>query len=211
MRTLPFSHDSAAEAISILRSGGIIAHATETCYGFACDLSNEKAVAKLFAIKNRPVTQPISALFASIDDAKKYVEWNERAEELARKYLPGPLTLILPMRTEAPKKLFPIQTSKLENQQTSNHSLGIRISSSPVAESLVTAFHSPISTTSANLHGQPNPYSAEDIIAQFKDQTYQPDLILDSGMLPQTPPSTVINLAKDEGEFETLRQGLVRF
>lgn len=196
MRILPYSDASLAEAISLLRTGAVIAHATETCYGLACDLTNCDAVARLFAIKDRPVTQPISALFASIEDAKRYVEWNTRAEELAKKYLPGPLTLILPLRSDAPHRLFP--------NPNPNPTLGIRISSHPHARSLVAAFGSPLSTTSANLHGQPNPYSAEEIVQQFAEREYVPVLILDSGGLPRNPPSTVIDLSK---EGKILRRG----
>jgi L-threonylcarbamoyladenylate synthase len=211
MRILSFSDEALAEAISILKNGGVIAHATETCYGLACDLSNIDAVKKLFAIKQRPEHQPISGLFQSVDDAKQYVEWNDRAEELAGQYLPGPLTIILPMKTDAPR-LFPVAADPLSDnrypitetgeRKTENgkRTIGIRVSSSPIAKSLVEAYQSPLSTTSANLHGQPNPYSAEDIANQFADQSMQPDLILDSGTLPPTPPSTVVNLATDDAQ-----------
>lgn len=205
MRILLFTDASLLEAVSILRDGGVVAHATETCYGLACDLSNVSAVEKLFRIKKRPFEQPVSGLFASVEDAQHYVVWTDRASELAKEYLPGPLTLILPMREDAPKKLFPIPNPN------PNPTLGIRISSHPHAQLLVERFGSVISTTSANVHGLPNPYSAEDIAAQFKDSDVLPDLVLDSGTLPQVPPSTVINLATDEQEMQTLRQGLVKF
>src|SRR5262245_56720739 len=108
MRLLPVSAGALQEALSLLQNGGVVAHATETCYGLACDLRNPDAVTRLFVIKRRPLTQPVSALFASVEDAKRYVEWNDRAEELARTYLPGPLTLILPLRPDAPARLFPM-------------------------------------------------------------------------------------------------------
>lgn len=203
MKVIPFSDDALAEAVHILKSGGVVAHATETCYGLACDLSNPDAVAKLFAIKQRPESQPVSALFASVDDAKKYVEWNERAEELAVQHLPGPLTLILPMRSDVPTMLYPSLAARSSQLAAT---LGIRVSSSPVAQALVSTYGSPISTTSANIHGQPNPYSAEDMITQFANQPAQPDLIIDSGMLPPTPPSTIVDLTKNE---QTHRKGSI--
>ena len=198
MQILPANDPATIEtALEILRAGGIVAHATETCYGLACDMRNEGAVKKLFLIKNRPENMPVSALFPSVEEAKKYVEWNEEAENLAREHLPGPLTLILNMRHDAPTLLYPISTSP---------TLGLRISSHPLAQQLVTSFGFPISTTSANLHGQPNPYSTDDSIAQFQDRGAKPDLILDSGTLPQNPPSTVIDLTKGG---EVLRKGSV--
>lgn len=199
MKVLPFSDAARDEAIAILHAGGVIAHATETCYGFACDLRNPLAVKKLFSIKQRPESQPISGLFESVVMAKKWVVWNEKAEELARQYLPGPLTLILPVRHDAPTAIFP--TLLIYD------TIGVRISSHPHAQALATAAHFPISTTSANLHGKPNPYSAEDIVGQFEHEKMQPDLILDSGTLPQVPPSTVINLTKDDEQ--TLRAGTI--
>lgn len=198
MKIVPFSDAAVAEAVLILKNGGVIAHATETCYGLACDLSNVDAVRKVFAIKQRSEQQPISGLFSSVDDAKMYVEWNERAEELAQQYLPGPLTMILHLRADGPTQLFPIPDQA--------KTIGVRISSSPVAQSLVEAFGSPLSTTSANLHSYSNPYSAEDIVGQLQDQAIQPDMIIDSGVLPQNPPSTVVNLTENE---QTHRKGSI--
>jgi len=93
-------------AIATLKAGGIVMHATETCYGIACDLTNPDAVKKLFAIKKRPEQQPVSALFSSIESAKLYVDFSDRALELAQKYLPGPLTLVLPTNTKPPSQIF---------------------------------------------------------------------------------------------------------
>lgn len=191
MRTLSFNSEALTDALTIINAGGVIAHATETCYGLACDLRNPDAVAKLFAIKQRPVDQPVSALFASIDDAKKYVMWNAKADELAQKYLPGPLTLILPIHPDPPSIVYPIVQAP--HAAPFPQTIGIRISSHPHAQALIEATGFPLSTTSANLHGKPNPYSAADIAKQFENADPQPDLILDSGTLAPTPPSTVID------------------
>lgn len=198
MRTIAFSQQALDEALSVLRNGGVIAHATETCYGLACDVSNIEAVKKLFAIKQRPETQPVSGLFASLEQAKEYAEWNERALKLAEEYLPGPLTVILPLRDDAPKILHPVVRASGPDAPTTKRTIGIRISSHPVASMLVIGFESPLTTTSANIHGQPNPYSAEDIQTQFADAPVKPDLILDSGRLPQVPPSTIVDCTKEE-------------
>lgn len=193
MEIVPASADGLAHALDVLSKGGVVAHATETCYGLACDLSNPEAVAKLFRIKQRPESQPVSALFASIEDAKRYVEWNEKAEELA-KQLPGPLTIILRMRADTPYALRP-------TPQAQNPTIGIRISPHLIARELVTRFGKPISTTSANVHRKPNPYSAEEISEQFKDASEKPDLILDSGKIPQTPPSRVVDCTSENNRI----------
>jgi len=199
MRTVRVSPEATEEALHILAAGGVVAHATETCYGFACDLTNPAAVEKLFAIKNRPADQPVSALFPSIEEAKKYVEWNDRAESLAKKHLPGPLTLILPLHKDA-LPIFP------NPNPTPNPTLAIRISSHPLAMELAARFGKPLSTTSGNLHGKPSPYSVPEIERQFASAAAQPDLILDSGELPSTPPSTIIDLTQ-KNETQTKRQG----
>jgi len=177
MQILPASEASLQEACNVLRQGGVVAHATETCYGLACDLSNPKAVQRLFELKQRPPTQPVSALFTSTEEAKEYAEWSEMAEELAKENLPGPLTLILALREDAPCTLFPTPNG--------GKTIGIRISSHPTAMELVKLFGAPISTTSANVHKEPSPYTLEEM-------TIQPDLILDAGELQRNETSTVV-------------------
>ncbi|MCA9370442.1 MAG: threonylcarbamoyl-AMP synthase [Candidatus Peregrinibacteria bacterium] len=193
MKVVPSSQEGIQQALDVLRNGGVVAHATETCYGLACDLTNIDAVTKLFTIKHRPDTMPVSALFASIDQAKQYLEWNDLAEQLAQKYLPGPLTIILKERTDAPKSLLPTPSSLLPTP-----SIGLRISSHPTASALVEAFGSPLSTTSANLHGKENPYSVEDLEAV-------PDIILDDGPLQIRDASTVVDVST--GMLHILRKG----
>jgi len=181
-------------ALSVLRSGGCVVHATETCYGLACDLSNPDAVARMFRVKKRPEGQPVSALFPSVNEAKRYVEWNDRAEKLAEEYLPGPLTLILPRKENIQCPIFvtPPQKLKAVSFQLSA-SIGVRVSSHAWAQTLVTRFGRPISTTSANVHGEPSPYGVEEIVKQYEHCTEKPDLIVESGPLPFRKPSRIID------------------
>ena len=198
MRIALVSPEAMDGALQILAAGGVVAHATETCYGLACDLTNPAAVEKPFAMKNRPADQPVSALFPSVQEAQKYVEWNDRAEALARSHLPGPLTLILPLRQDAPP-VFPTPYALRPNP-----TLGLRVSSHPLAMELATRFGKPLSTTSANLHGKPNTYSTVDITEQLQNHK-GPDLIIDSGDLPLNPPSTIMDLTTDG----TVRRGKI--
>lgn len=196
MEILPPSPENIKQAVAILRAGGTVAHATETCYGLACDLQNRQAIQELFKLKQRPETMPVSALFESIDQAKQYVEWNELANQLAHEHLPGPLTLVLPMKHE--KTLFPTPQG--------SRTVGIRVSPHPTAVELVRAFGSPISTTSANIHGEPNSYSPTEIASQFRKEDRNPDLLLDSGSLPEEgESSTVVDISC--GTVEILRPG----
>ncbi len=202
MKVLSASKDGINQAIEVLRKGGVVAHATETCYGLACDLTNPKVVERLFAVKRRPATQPVSALFASMVQAKLYLEWNALAEKLAQNHLPGPLTIILKLRMDAPHHLSPIP-----NPQSPIPNIGLRLSSHPTAIKLVTAFGAPISTTSANVHGNPNPYAVEDILDQYDGATDVPDLVLDDGPLPHIDASTVVDVSS--GVLNVLRTGTI--
>ena len=183
-----------SRAIQILHDGGTVAHATETCYGLACDLRNKNAVERLFKQKQRPGDSPVSALFESIDQAKHFTEWNDLADQLAHQHLPGPLTIILPLKHES--GLFPTISG--------GETLGIRISPHPTAMELVKKFGSPISTTSANVHGEPNTYSSDEIVAQFKGDDV-PDLILDSGTLEERSSSSVVSVVGES--VEIVRKG----
>lgn len=187
-------------ACTILTEGGVVAHATETCYGLACDLRNREAVQALFAIKKRPEDMPVSALFSSIEDAKKYLEWNDIAEALAHEHLPGPLTLILKQRRDAPFLLHPSPLS-----DSMQPTVGLRISPHKTAATLSTQCAFPISTTSANIHGMDNPYAVQDMLDQYDGADMLPDVILDDGTLHGEEASTVINVSG--GTIEVLRRG----
>lgn len=188
--TSPADLQKATEAIL---SGCVVAHPTETCYGLACDLTNQEAVEKLFAIKKRPDGQPVSALFPDITEAKKWAVWTQQAEKLAAKFLPGPLTIILRVRPDTPELFL---TPKPKGDVT-HQTVGVRISSSLMATALAQLAGVPIATSSANLHGQANPYSVDDLLAQFSAEKFQPDIVLDGGVLPSQPPSTIIDCTGD--------------
>ncbi|MBT3293392.1 threonylcarbamoyl-AMP synthase [Candidatus Peregrinibacteria bacterium] len=184
-----------SEAIDVIKKGGVIAHATETCYGLACDLTNPEAVKRLFQIKNRPINMPVSGLFESTEQSKQYVIWNEEAEALADKYLPGPITIILPLLST----LYPTPDG--------GETLGIRVSDYSEAMELVKEFGVPLTTTSANIHGEPAPYSVKEINEQYEGKDFAPDLILDSGKLTAQPPSTVVDFSKEK--MQVLRKGTI--
>jgi len=193
--TLPPTTDSIKKACAILKTGGVVIHPTETCYGLACDLTNPDAVAKLFALKQRPTNQPVSALLSSLEEAKKYVEWSEKAEELARAYLPGPLTLILPVRKDTPHVLY-----------TTPHipapTVGIRISSHPLAQQLAETYGKPLSTTSVNIAGKPACYSVKEVEEQF-GKLDDGVAVIHGEVLERKPPSRIVSLVN--GHMKELR------
>lgn len=206
MQILPESEQATSYAVEILNLGGVVAHATETCYGLACDMTNSDAVEKLFGIKNRPPDQPVSALFPSVKASSEWVKWSKEALIYAKGKLPGPLTIILPMKQD--KTLFPTP------QPRPNPTLGIRVSPHKVAMSLAKGFEKPLSTTSANLTGKPNTYSVKEIEDQFSitctessrsiNSQFSIDLIIDSGTLENRPSSKVVMF--NGGEIKVIRE-----
>ena len=199
MQVIPASSpDALTRAVSQLRAGGLVIHATETCYGIACDLQNPVAVRKLFHDKRRPDHQLVSALFASPEAAAEYVEISPKARELMSAHLPGPLTLVLPRKTSARPLWLSLSGGGTDPM------IGVRISNHPFAAQLVQTFAGPIATTSANMHGLPSPYTPEEILAQWKD-THSEALLLDHGSLDIAPPSTVVQVVGSG--LTVLRQG----
>jgi|TARA_Y100000310_G_C20622034_1_gene783903 L-threonylcarbamoyladenylate synthase len=187
------------QVVVILKEGGTVAHATETCYGLACNLSDRKSVQNLFDVKERPVDMPVSALFESIEQAKIYTEWSDLADQLALEHLPGPLTIIVPLKRES--GLFPAPQG--------GRTIGVRISPHPIARKLVQAFGAPISTTSANIHNQTASYSVAELEQQYRSMQKKPDLLLDSGALKKCLSSSVVSVVG--GSVEILRAGPLQF
>src|ERR1700742_2232104 len=87
-----------AAAARILKSGGLVGFPTETVYGLGADATNGEAVAAIFAAKGRPLFNPLIVHVAGLEDARAHVEFSPRAQALAEKFWPGPLTLVLPRR-----------------------------------------------------------------------------------------------------------------
>ncbi len=181
-----------SEAIEVLRAGGSVVYPTDTSYGLGVDVSNPKALQKLYKIKERNAKQPIHILVPTINFAKKLVQWNKISERLADNFWPGPLSIALPL------KVSEVYYKKISNKEGY---LGLRIPKAKLALRLVQTFRKPISATSANpsanLSGGFDSYSAEDVISQFQNHKYQPDLIIDAGNLKKVSPSTFVIVKSD--------------
>lgn len=172
-------------ALEVLRRGGVIAHATETCYGFACDIFNRRALASLYKIKKMSLKKPVSILVPDFASAKKYGKFSPFAKKLAKKYWPGPLTIIVKRKKSLPNFFNP-----------GTKTIGIRIPAHALSLNLAKAFGGPLTTTSANISGQPSPYSVSAIQKQFRGKKPKPDFVLNSGRLKKNPPSTIIDISQ---------------
>jgi L-threonylcarbamoyladenylate synthase len=180
-------------AAARIREGGLVAFPTETVYGLAANALNASAVAKIFALKGRPASSPLIVHAASTDMARRLVtEWPARAEELAARYWPGPLTLVLPKSPEIPD----IVTAGLPT-------VGVRVPAHPIARRLIEAAGVPIAAPSANSFMRLSPTTAQHVIDEFGEAVD----VLDGGPSPVGIESTVVSLAG--GQLVLLRPGMI--
>lgn len=141
------SADSIAEAAAILREGGLVAFPTETVYGLGANALDGRAVAGIFAAKNRPAINPVIIHVAKREDAEKFVAVDARARGIMQAFWPGPLTLILPKRGDG--GVSDLVSAGLPT-------VAIRMPNHPVALSLIEQAGVPIAAPSANASGEPS-------------------------------------------------------
>jgi L-threonylcarbamoyladenylate synthase len=184
-----------ARAARRIRNGQLVAFPTETVYGLGANALDAVAVRRIFELKGRPSTSPLIVHVDSIAMARSLVtEWPELAEELARQYWPGPLTMVLPKRTVVPDEV----TAGLGT-------VGIRIPAHPVALDLIRAAGVPVAAPSANRFTGLSPTTAEHVREAFGDAV----MVLDGGPTQVGIESTVISLAGAEPVL--LRPGMIPF
>jgi len=156
-----------AEAAAILRAGGLVAFPTETVYGLGADATNPEAVARIFEAKGRPATNPLIVHASDASGARRCVaDWPDRAEILAARYWPGPLTLVLPRSPDIPDIVTAGQAT-----------VGVRVPRPKAARVLIDFAGRPIAAPSANRSTGISPTRAEHVL---KDLDGKIDLILDS-------------------------------
>ena len=186
------------EIAAALRAGKIIAYPTETLYGLGCDAANARAAAKIFQIKGRASAKALPVLVSSPAMAQKYFCFTPLAKKLAKKYWPGPLTIVVDYNAQG-KRFF----KKSINQNSFD--AGVRFSGNAFATALVRKLGAPLVATSANASGKPAALSAPEVFNYFKKRKHQPDIIVDGGALKPSKGSTVVD-ARD-CNLKILRQG----
>lgn len=172
------------QAVELLRRGGVIAFPTETFYGLAVDPGNERALEKLYRLKGRHQSKPILVL---VDDQQKLAELVTSVPScylpLIAEFWPGPLTLVFDSRPE----LSPLLTA-------GTSTLGVRISSNPVAADFVRLAGIPVTATSGNRSGYSPAVSPEEVAEQFPTGL---DYIVDGGTTAGGQPSTIVGCHND--------------
>ena len=165
----------------IIREGGLVAFPTETVYGLGANALSPEAVPKIFAAKGRPADNPLIVHIAYPDDAERFAYTSKEYYELAERFMPGPLTVILPKKEAIPYEV----TAGLGN-------VGIRCPSHDAAHRLILAAGVPIAAPSANVSGRPSPTCAAHVM---RDMDGKIDAVIDGGECDIGVESTVIALS----------------
>jgi L-threonylcarbamoyladenylate synthase len=205
MSNSPFISNCTADAIRdaalALKAGHLVAFPTETVYGLGADARNPEAIKRIYEVKGRPTDHPLIVHISSLNQLDKWaIDIPEYAIKLARKFWPGPMTLIL-NRSE-------IAGDYITGGQDT---VGLRVPSDPIAQALITEFekisNSAIAAPSANRFGQVSPTSSEDVQEELGNYLDSADRILDGGNSSIGIESTIIDCTRDQPTI--LRSGAV--
>lgn len=181
-RILPYGEAAIAEAAAIIAAGGCVATPTETVYGLAADATNAQAVAGIYAAKGRPSFNPLIVHVADRRAAEELAMFDRDARALADAFWPGPLTLVLPLRPDAP--IAGLVTSGLST-------VAIRVPQHRAMQALLAATGKPLAAPSANASGWISPTRASHVAASLADRI---PLIIDDGATSGGIESTIVAL-----------------
>ena len=178
------------QAADIVRSGGVIAYPTDSCYALGCDRGNGKAVERLRRIRGLDERHHLTLMCRDLAEMAKYAVVDDAQFRLIKSVTPGSYTFILRARREVPRRL------------TRKKTIGVRVPGHPVAHALLAELDQPMLSATLILPGDPVPLSdAAEIRGRLERQT---DLIIDAGSCG-TEPSTVIDLSGEAPRV--LREG----
>ncbi len=171
-----------AQAVEILKNGGVIVFPTDTVYGLGCDIFNKQAILKIHQLKNQPAGKPFSFICPGLTEISQYARVSNYAYKTLKRLLPGPYTFVLEGSRQVPKLM-------LTRQKT----VGIRVPDHPVCRAIAEALGNPLLSTSIS--------SQSDYIvhAWEVEEMYgrQVDMVLDGGPVPGEP-SSIVSLVNDE-------------
>lgn len=185
-----------AEASDVIGHGGIIVYPTETLYGIGADATNAAAVRNVYAVKKRKDDKPVLVIVHSEEMLRRIVaSVPESAARLMKAFWPGPLTIVFRASEIIPEAV-----------KQSAGTVGVRIPSNIFCLKLTERCGRPLTSTSANISGEPVHRTIEQIQAALHQGV---DLYIDAGTLPESKPSTVVSVVHDPPKL--LREGVIDF
>lgn len=167
-------------AVSVLRSGGVVAYPTDTLYGLAVDPRRDDAVEKLFAVKGRDLATAIPLIAGSLGQAVEVAELGEDELRLARQFWPGPLSIVAPARPSVSRLVL-----------AGGRTVAVRVPAHPLARELALSCGFCLTATSANLSGEPGTADPDAVARSLSGRI---DCLLDGGPAPGGPPSTIVEV-----------------
>lgn len=171
------------QAVKILKNHGVIIYPTDTAYALGGFFNSPKAIKKILQIKKRGDNK-FTLVASSLNQVEKFFKLNKTQKDLAKKFWPGPLSLVV-------SKKF-----------------AVRVPKNKIAKDLAKLAGLPLIATSANISGRQTLYDIQKVIKEFQKTKNQPDLIIDSGRLKKIETSTIVSVVKKE--IKILRAGAVK-
>jgi L-threonylcarbamoyladenylate synthase len=183
-RILPYGTAAIAEAAALIRTGACVAVPTETVYGLAADATDSRAVAGIYAAKGRPSFNPLIVHVPDLAAAERIAVFDARARDLATRFWPGPLTLVLPLRPDA--GIASLVTAGLDT-------IAIRVPRHRAMQALLAASGKPLAAPSANASGAISPTRAAHVARSLAGRI---PLVIDDGATPAGVESTIVSGAR---------------
>ncbi|WP_219893957.1 L-threonylcarbamoyladenylate synthase [Aquisediminimonas profunda] len=190
----PFGTEAIATAAALIAQGQCVAMPTETVYGLAADATNGIAVAGIYAAKGRPSFNPLIVHVPDLATAEKIAILNPAARDLAQRFWPGPLTLVLPLRPDS--GIASLATAGLKT-------IALRVPAHPAMLALLAACGKPLAAPSANASGSISPTCAAHVLKSLGGRI---PMIIDAGPTSLGLESTIVAVAED-GAIRLLRPG----
>ncbi|MEK7537093.1 MAG: L-threonylcarbamoyladenylate synthase [Patescibacteria group bacterium] len=185
------------EAVAVLKLGGTIIYPTDTLYALGANALELGPVERVFKIKDRAREKPLPLAVRNVQWAKELSFIYKKEEKILNSVWPGAVTVVLPKRN--------IVSSIVTAGQPS---VALRVPNYPFVDRLLGHFGYPLTATSANISGEEASRKISEVIDLFKENYYKPDLVIDAGDLPESEPSTILDLTTDRPKI--LRVGPVK-
>lgn len=175
-------------AAQVIKNGGVVIYPTDTIYGIGANALDKRAIEKVYRIKERPDSKPLSIVVRDIKMAKEYCTMHRKEQDIFKSLLPGAFTLIF-LAKKSKKGIILTEF---------NGTLSVRIPDHKITTFLAKKLKTPYTATSANLSGLPGSGDINNILDQLKGKESEIDLVLDGGILPKKNPSVIIDLTRNK-------------